>query len=106
MADAALAVGAGVLDWEANGALSGATRARAGDLFVAMYRLQEGVGEINFKAIARREGVRVLWERHGAALSRHCRLSESALAPTLDEIISWPLDVLAKITATERALAH
>jgi hypothetical protein len=74
-----------------------------------MFKLQEStLGEIDFGAVARTEGKRVLRERHGVVLQQHfgAALSEAALDAALDEILSWPLDVLRKVTAFERALAH
>jgi hypothetical protein len=41
-----------------------------------------------------------LWERHGAVLQQHYG---PAALDALDEIVSWPLVVLAKVTAVERA---
>jgi hypothetical protein len=107
VADAAIAVCTGIGDWESGSGLSGATRAQAGPLFVELFKLQEAtLGKLDFNATARTEGKRVLWERYGAVLTRHYGLSEAALGPVLDEIIGWPLDVSAKLTAVERALAH
>ena len=44
--------------------------------------------------------------RYGAELKQHygAALSGAALDAVLDEIISWPLGILAKMTAVERAL--
>jgi hypothetical protein len=109
VADAAIAVCAGISDWEFDGRLSGATRTRAGDLFVQLFELQEAtVGLLDFSAVARAEGKRTIMRRHGAALKQHygAALSAERLDAVLDEIIGWPLDVLAKLTAVERALAH
>ena len=109
VADAAIAVCAGISDWEADGRLSGTTRVRTGDLFVQLYELQETtLGKLDFNTTARREGKRTIMRRHGAALKQHygAALSAERLGAVLDEIIGWPLDVLAKLTAVERALAH
>src|SRR5215472_6587777 len=69
VADAAIAVCGGIGDWQADGKLSPTTRTKAGDLFVELYRLQEGVGAAAFAAVARREGVRALLQQHGAVLA-------------------------------------
>jgi hypothetical protein len=103
VADAAIMVLAACGDWEAQGRIAGDTRARAGGLFVELYKLQEASGAVDFSAVARIEGKRAIMRRHGAALAEHYGV---ALDAALDEIISWPLDVLAHITAVERALAH
>jgi hypothetical protein len=50
--------------------------------------------------------VRVLLQRHGTALAQLCELPESALGPVLNDIVDWPLDILARITADERTLAQ
>jgi hypothetical protein len=50
VANAALADCGGVND--ADGALSSATRTRAGDLFVQLYRLQEATGTAAFATLA------------------------------------------------------
>jgi hypothetical protein len=99
VADAAGVVCAGLGDWESG--IAPATQTQAGELFVTLFRLQqETLGEIDFAAVARREGKRILWERHGSVLQQH--YGPTAL-DALDEIVSWPLVVLAKVTAVERA---
>jgi hypothetical protein len=99
VAGAASVVCAGLGDWESG--IAPATQTQAGDLFVELYRLQQTtLGEIDFAAVACREGKRVLWERHGAVLQKHYG---PAALDALDEIVTWPLVVLAKVTAVERA---
>jgi hypothetical protein len=67
VADLASVVCAGLGDWESG--IAPATQTQAGELFVTLFRLQqETLGEIDFAAVARREGKRVLWERFGAVL--------------------------------------
>ena len=106
IADATIAICGGIGDWQADGKLSPTTRTMAGDVFVELYWLQEAtLGQFDFTVVARREGRRALLQRHGAALAQHCRPPETAIAPVLDEIIDWPLGILARITADERTLA-
>ena len=105
VADAVMAVCAGASDWGADGRLSAATRTRAGDLFVQLYRLQEAAGgELAFHTIALREGKRALLQRYGATLAEQCGVPTTAL--DFEEVLDWPLGILRKITAVERALAH
>jgi triphosphoribosyl-dephospho-CoA synthetase len=112
VAAAACAVCTGVGDWAADGALADDTKAKAGDLFVALYWLQEAFGEIHFNVTARREGARVFRQRYAEALRQQfgATLSDAeldaALDTAIDEILSWPLSILTKITAIERALAN
>jgi hypothetical protein len=109
VADAAIMVCAGVGDWESDGRLAPATRAQAGALFVELFQLQEStLGELDFAAVARAEGKRAIMRRHGAVLAQHygATLSGAALDRVLDEIIDWPLGILRKVTAAERAWAN
>jgi hypothetical protein len=90
-----------------DGGLAPATRAQAGNLFVQLYELQQAhLGEIDFATVARVQAKRILWARYGAAMREHLRYSEVELDRALDTLIGRPLDVLAKITAVERALAN
>jgi hypothetical protein len=105
VADAVAAILAGVADWGADGRLSPATRTRMGDLFVELYRAQEAAGgELAFHTIALREGKRALVQRYGAVLTEQCGVPAATL--DFDEVLNWPLDILRKITAVERAMAH
>jgi hypothetical protein len=91
----------------ADGGLAPATRARAGDLLVALYRLQEDtLGQIDFDVIARREGKRILWARYGTTMREHLRYANGELDAALDTLIDRPLEILHRVTAIERALAH
>ena len=101
VANAAIAVSVGVEEFR-DGGLTGATRAQVGGLFVQMYQLQQAtLGELDFNATARREGKRVLHQRHGASL--RANFSEAALDAALDELVDRPLAVLRQMTAVERA---
>jgi hypothetical protein len=104
VADAAILVGAGLADFDAVGGLLPATRTRAGDVFMRLYELSQN-GGIDFVA-AQAEGKRVLLLRYGRALTQHYGLPVTALDPIIDEIISWPLDILRKMIAVERAWAN
>jgi hypothetical protein len=97
LADAAISVCTGMMDGLAYGHLSPSTRARAGDVFVRMYELQEEVARdgIDFAAVARVEGRRVLI---GRLMADDDTMPDGA---ALDEILSWPLGILADITAKE-----
>jgi hypothetical protein len=106
VATATIAVFAGMEEIQ-NGGLAPATRARAGDLFVEMYELQQAhLGEIDFATVARVQGKRILWARYGAAMREHLRYSEVELDAALDELIERPLVVLRRVTACERAWAN
>jgi hypothetical protein len=106
VATATIAVFAGMQEIQ-DGGLAPATRARAGDLFVEMFKLQEAnFGEIDFAAVARREAKRILWARYGAAMRERLNYSEVELDHALDTLIDRPLDVLRKVTAVERAWAN
>jgi hypothetical protein len=102
VADAVLAVCAGIAGWETAGGLTSATRARAGDLFVALYELQESTPTIDFDSTARREARRVLMQRYGTALLQRFGATTDT---RLGELIDIPLNVLARVTASERARA-
>ena len=103
VADAAIMVCASL---EAGG-LTGAARTRMENLFVELYELQQStLGDLDFAAVARTEGKRILWERHGATLLARVDYSETAINGAFDELIERALDVLRKVTAVERARMH
>jgi hypothetical protein len=101
VADAAISVCAGFMDWTNGGQLHPSTRTRAGGVFVKLYELQEGtaIGEEEFHTIAKREGKRVLIAR---LLSADATFDGAAADAEFDEILSWHLEVLAEVTAKER----
>jgi hypothetical protein len=74
---------------------------QVGDLFVRLYQLQQKAALGDFTAVARREGKRVLYQRHGATL--RANFSDVALDAALDELVDRPLAVLRQVTACERA---
>jgi hypothetical protein len=101
-ADAVITIFAGVSDWSDGGRLSPATRTKAGDLFMQLYRLQEAAGgELAFRTIAFRAGARALRRRYGAALTEQCGVPATAL--DFEEVLGWPLEIVRKITNDERA---
>jgi hypothetical protein len=83
------------------GGLDRTVRAAAGNMFVRLYELQATNPGLDFNAVARRAGVWTLRDRYGAVLAQ-CG-DEAALDAALAEVISWPLDILAKVTADEQA---
>jgi hypothetical protein len=106
VAAAAVAVCVGVEEFR-DGGLSGATRTRAGSLFVELYKLQQDtIDKIDFDVTARREGKRVLWERHRATMRTQLNYTDATLDAALDELIDRPLVVLRQVTACERAWAN
>jgi hypothetical protein len=93
------------VDFEAGGRLTPATRMLGGERIGLLCELQLAhLGEFDFATTVRREGKRVLHQRHGAAFRQHygVDLPEAAL----DEIIGWLLAIVQKVVADERALAH
>jgi hypothetical protein len=80
-----------------------------GGLFAQLYELQEStLAEIDFPMVARTEGKRVFVTRYGAGLKAHFgeRLDGAALDVMIDEMVGWPLGILARVTATEKTFAH
>jgi hypothetical protein len=107
VADAAIMVCCAVGQHRAGSGLTGEIRTRAGDLFVAMYQLQQDtLGELDFAAVARVEGKRALWERHGAVMRAQLNYTDATLDAALDELVERPLAVLRQVTAAERAWAN
>ena len=98
-AAAAAALGQALVEYS-NGGLTRATRAAGGDLVAGLYELQQvalarGAG-IDFATVMRREGKRVLRQQHAADLPD----------AAIDEMIGWLLEIVAKVTAFERARAN
>jgi hypothetical protein len=107
MADAVIAIGAGVIDCE-NGGLRPSTRQLAGERFGAVAMLQLEHDASSFAAIARSAGRSELWRRNDAAFRKHygASFNEAAIARAFDELIDHVLSVTTKVCAVERAHAH
>jgi hypothetical protein len=72
---------------------------QAAELTTRPYGLQQSAPHIDFAAAGKDALRRVLARNVGVAeeLSRSCNLDRA-----LDEIVSWPLSVLAQVTADEQ----
>jgi hypothetical protein len=75
------------------GEMSPVMREMSGDVIARLYAMRQfAYRSVDFDAIARREGKRILRER----------LPKKPVAPTeaqLDEWIGWPLEILARVIA-------
>ena len=75
------------------------------ELIAKLYELRQSAPDLDFEAVARREGKRVLRQ----TLARNpdaAVFSADQIEASLTEIVSWPLGALAHITQIERALAN
>jgi hypothetical protein len=105
MANAVIASCRALTDYEVSGAMSSTVRAENGAWLARLYMLQqEASGKIDFTSTARREGRRLFYDRHGVAFWAYH--GTNFTERTLDVLIDNTLEVLAKITASERELAH
>jgi hypothetical protein len=106
MADAAIMIGAGVMDWE-NGGLRPSTR-RLGERFAKVCMLQLTHDANSFAAIARSAGRRELWKRNDAGFRVHygAKFDEAAIGRAFDELLDHVLSITTKVVADERARAH
>ena len=104
MADAVIALGAALIDFEAAGAMSPATKDAGGSRIARVVEMQLAASdETDFVAAARAEGRHTLLRRHGAALrQRFGAISETAIDGLVDEV----LVIVSRVCAHERALAH
>jgi hypothetical protein len=91
VADAAEIIAVALAEYEAGGAMTVATRTasaerlgRVAELFLSTF------GELpNLAVTARREGKRVLHQRHGATLLQHCGAApEAAINELLDHVVA------------------
>ncbi len=102
VAQAAILVCA-ALERHQEGKSTPAINMQGAELIAKLYTLQQSAPDIDFTAIATREGRhalrRALAQNIGAAeaLCQRCSLDE-----VLDMIISWPLGALAQVTADEQ----
>jgi hypothetical protein len=83
------------------GILTPERRERSGDLFVRLFQLQQSHPAVDF-ALA---GKKALRRRLGTKLAS-CGRDDAELDAALSEVVSWPLGILRKITALERAWAN
>jgi hypothetical protein len=105
MANAVIASCRALTDLEVSGAMSPTVRAENGAWLARLYTLQQEVsGKIDFAATARREGRRLFYDRHGVAFWAYH--GTNFTERTLDVLIDNTLEIVGKITASERALAH
>jgi hypothetical protein len=103
-AAAACAICQGLAEYQ-NGGLTSTTRAAGGERVAALYWLQQThAGRIDFPAVARTEGRRVLQTYLDADFYR-CH-GPGAGEGTLGLFIDAALEVLAQVTAFERAFAN
>jgi hypothetical protein len=77
-----------------------ATNSRGAELISHLYKLRQSAPNIDFAHAGRCELRRVLGQNIGVAeaFCRQCSLDE-----VLNTIVSWPLGVLAQVTADEQA---
>jgi hypothetical protein len=94
VADAVSVLSRGMLEYWNDGKLTPATKMAGSEHVAALYSLTQAVPTgVDFAAVARSEGRRVLQERHGGDLPE----------PVLDEVIGGLLEILANV---ERAMAN
>ena len=79
---------------------------QAGEIFARLYELQATPG-IDFVVTATREGrcaLRAILMQGPPAAAALCKRGD--LDRALDEILAWPLGILARVTEFERRLRH
>ena len=90
VAAAARAIVRALMEYQ-NGGAQPATTRHGGDLIAQLYSLRQStIGYLDFDATARAPGKRVLRESYAD-------VSDAAL----DELVSWPLDILAKVVRSQ-----
>jgi hypothetical protein len=105
VASAVCAVALGCHEFQ-NGGLAPATKTAAGDRLAALYHLQQAhAAEIDFDAVAREHGRRVL-RTYLDAESYYQRHSQAQGDAVLDIYLDGALEILAKVTAFMRATAN
>lgn len=108
-AAAAAAIGRAVADYAASGQLAPATKALGGESLarVTMLQLAHSGGDTDFAAVARREGRRVLHQRHDATFRAYgAHLDAATIDRVLGDFIDWVLVISNKVVADERARAN
>jgi len=90
VAAAARAIVRALVEYQNGGAQPSTTR-QGGDLIAQLYGLRQAtVEELDFDATARACGKRVLRERY-----------DDVSDVVLDELVSWPLDILAEVVRSQ-----
>ena len=90
VAAAARAIVRALMEYQNGGARPATTR-HGGDLIAQLYALRQAtIEQLDFDAMARTYGKRVLREHYAD-------VSDAAL----DELVSWPLDILAKVVRSQ-----
>jgi hypothetical protein len=102
---AAVAVTAVGLDERSNGGLRQKTRLTGGDLIAQLYALREVYlaepGALDFNRVAREHGKRAI-VAHYAAATRELGHPVAELTDVmLDEMVSWPLDILGQVVRSQ-----
>jgi hypothetical protein len=96
MADAVAAVSKGCFEWGWGEGLTVPTKALGADRIAALYQLSQTLTDIDFAAIARSEGRRVMQERHGGDLHE----------PTLNVLLDGTLEIVDRVANYMRATAN
>ena len=80
---------------------------QAGEVFARLYEIQQSTPDIDFNVVAARAGkraLRTILMQDPTAAATLCKHGD--LDRTLDEILGWPLSVLARVVEFERRLAN
>ena len=102
VASATMAFVAGVIDWQALGAMTPAVREQNGELLARVVELELAhLGEIDFDAV-RLESRRVLHQRHGDAF-RAVDCDAVMVDAGFDELIGYVLTIANNVVASELA---
>jgi hypothetical protein len=95
-ADVVGIIAQGIVDWSGFGMLQPSTRSATGDAFLQLYTLSQATaGELDFPAVARQQGKKLIRQR-GPGLSE----------TIVDDLLAHALDILARVSADERARAN
>jgi hypothetical protein len=102
-ADAAVAVGRGLADFEAIGIMRPETRELAGTTLGQVAQLLlDTPDKVDFARV-HAQAKQVLYTRHGAAFQAQTDISEAKLDRGIDELIGHALEIAQKVVADERA---
>jgi hypothetical protein len=101
-AGAALAVAYAMSTYAANGQLTDAARTVGGDSLSKLAQLRlTTFGEVDFATVAQREGRRVLFQRHGAAL-RQLNLDTAGGEKAFSELVCMAVGIAEKVAHDEQ----